>query len=778
VARKLALIIGSGAFEDVRLARLNKPAVDVAGLARVLSDPAIGCFDEVNTLVDSLSADVRRAIARFFAQKSRDDTLLLYYSGHGLRDDRGRLFLAAKDTEESLLSGSAIPSSFITEEMDRCRSRRQILILDCCYSGAFEQGAKGGTSVGTAEAFEGNGFGRVVLTATNSTEFAWEGEEADSSAHSIFSQYLIRGLETGEADRNGDGRITVDELYDYTYERILNEAPRQTPGKWSYKQHGDIVLARCPIATSRTAELPAELRQALESPFARVREGALRHLGELIEGSNLELAKAALAAVRAAIADDSRRVSKTAAEILEARDELPPAISPMELMPAKPNSASAEVEPVPVEQELTQDLAPAPLPELPAAAMVLEMEPPPSEIVPAEPEREGSGSAAAPQEKSTRRAWGALAWVGLVALLGCVAFLMVPSLREHRTPDAQATDKAHEPKVLPPPRPSREDRTGGQAQEKKVPAVPETPKPKVQIPAEQTTGLAGVDIKPIHLAALASGDLAVLDQRGLFLLIPEPLGIHELLSERSFSSFGPWDLVVASTGKGEETIFLTLNNRTPKSGSRKPKLVSFDTSGRLIRTWEFPFLSAFLTGVAIDSNRNIAYLANPIGIDYIYTLDLGQPDAVPVVFRRVSDSRTLGQVILDERHRRLLIADPGQKVIHSVKLGAGSKGSQVLVRDVGKISAFLLDPVASRIYTADVDAKKILVTDLVGEHPKPRIFSNFKELIMPSGLALGPEGGLWIADEKAQAIFLTTKEGKLARRIDLRSRPKEGSGRN
>ena len=63
--------------------------------------------------------------------------------------------------------------------MDRSHSKQLVLILDCCHSGAFGYGAKGvqGASVGTATAFEGTGRGRVVLTATDSTQYAWEGDQ-------------------------------------------------------------------------------------------------------------------------------------------------------------------------------------------------------------------------------------------------------------------------------------------------------------------------------------------------------------------------------------------------------------------------------------------------------------------------------------------------------------------------------------------------------------------------------------------------------------------------
>ncbi len=216
MSRKLALIIGNSEYEDASLSQLVTPDADVDALVGVLQDSEIGGFNDVTPLVNESSATIRLAIARFFSKMKRDDLLLLYFSGHGVRDDHGNLYLAAQDTEHDLLSATAVPAAFITHEMDRSRSQRQVLILDCCHSGAFAQGAKAatGASVGTATAFEGTGYGRVVLTATDSTQYAWEDDDVIGEAeNSVFTHYLIQGLQTGEADANADGRITLNELW-------------------------------------------------------------------------------------------------------------------------------------------------------------------------------------------------------------------------------------------------------------------------------------------------------------------------------------------------------------------------------------------------------------------------------------------------------------------------------------------------------------------------------------------------------------------------------------
>ncbi|MDY6877563.1 MAG: caspase family protein [Chloroflexota bacterium] len=315
---RLALIIANSKYNDPKLARLVTPSRDAAALAKVLRDPAIGGF-EVIILVNKTVQVVRQEIARLYQRKKKDDLLLLYFSGHGVRDDRGDLYLAVKNSKHELLSATAIPAAFITAAMDRSRSQRQALILDCCHSGAFAHGTKGalGASVGTAAAFEGTGYGRVVLTATDSTEYAWEGDQViGKPENSVFTHYLIQGLRTGEADADADGEITLDELYDYVYERVVNETPKQTPGKWTYRQQGGIVIARNPHPVVKPAELPLELQQAVESRLAGVRTGAVSELEQLLHSSDKGLALAARKALMQLVKDDSRQVSAAAASVL------------------------------------------------------------------------------------------------------------------------------------------------------------------------------------------------------------------------------------------------------------------------------------------------------------------------------------------------------------------------------------------------------------------------------------------------------------------------------
>src|SRR6266545_3696977 len=319
---KYALIIGNTEYTDPGLAQLTAPGEDAEDFARVLKDQGICAFDSVNILLNQPSSAVNEAVDEFFDQKKSDDLLLLYFSGHGVRDELGALYLAVKNTNRFRLRSTAVKSDYIRESMDQSRSKRQVLILDCCNSGAFAHGTKAatGVSIGTASAFEGTGYGRVVLTASDATQFAWEGDKViGETNNSLFTHFLVKGLE-GEADRDGDGRITVDELYDYAYDEISRVTPKQTPTKSASKVEGEIVLRQITrMEDIKPVSLPAELIDEIEDTRPYVREAAVQKLEKLLRAKNLGLARSAREALERIVSDENttRRVAQAATLVLE-----------------------------------------------------------------------------------------------------------------------------------------------------------------------------------------------------------------------------------------------------------------------------------------------------------------------------------------------------------------------------------------------------------------------------------------------------------------------------
>lgn len=355
----LALIIASNQYEDPELSQLQAPVQDSEALARVLSDPEIGGF-EVQTLLNAPSFEVNQRIETFFKECKRNDLLLLYFSGHGIKDDSGKLYFAASNSKRKLLHSTAVPAAFVNDMMRISRSRKQVLILDCCYSGAFARGmtVRASDDIGVGEYFK-DGHGQVVLTASDAMQYAFEGDRVKGEGvRSVFTHALVNGLETGEADIDKDGYVSIDELYDYIRERIVEQMPQQEPRKWAFDVRGNIIIARNPKPV--TKPLPVELRQALESPYVGVREGAVRELDHLLQASDKGLILSALDVLKDLKEDDSQKVSTAAAKCLAAYYESQSEEKPEEkdVFEEKEIPVEKEMELAPIRSEKETSISP------------------------------------------------------------------------------------------------------------------------------------------------------------------------------------------------------------------------------------------------------------------------------------------------------------------------------------------------------------------------------------------------------------------------------------
>ena len=332
-----ALVVASSSYTDSALQELQGPRADAAALADVLRDEAIGGFD-VDLLADQPSADVRLRIARFFKDRKSDDLLLLYFSGHGLKDQDGRLYFATTDTDRSVPEATAVSADFVNDVMQRSSARTQVLLLDCCFSGAFARGfaAKGDETVHTAETFEApTGTGRVVLTASAAIQYAFEGDRTvGTGTGSVFTRHLIEGLRTGGADMDGDGEIAVGELYSYVYDRVTAELPSQRPEKFEWGLQGNLYIAH--NASVEEVQLPPDIQHTLASATAEVRIHAVDQLAWLATGQKRRMADAARAALVRLTDDDSRRVREAAQAALDGLEGAPTTPRPSEPPPLEP----------------------------------------------------------------------------------------------------------------------------------------------------------------------------------------------------------------------------------------------------------------------------------------------------------------------------------------------------------------------------------------------------------------------------------------------------------
>jgi uncharacterized caspase-like protein len=317
---RLALVVATGTYTDPGLRRLRAPARDADDLAQVLADPGIGGF-AVTTVIDQAAQQIRLAVEDFLDGRGTGDLLLVYLSCHGLQDDYRRLYFAATDTRKDRLRSTGVEAAWVLDQLEHCRARRQVLILDSCFSGAFAHGAKGEADLGLRDRFLGQGRGRVVLTASTATEYSFEGDPTDAAATaagSVFTAALVQGLRTGAADTDHDGHVSVDDAYAYVFDQVQAAGAAQTPQRWLYGAEGKILLARSPAGPAVTpAPLPESLRAGLDSPYPGIRMGAVTELGEWLAGGDPARAATARRHLREIADTDNPRVAAAARTLLD-----------------------------------------------------------------------------------------------------------------------------------------------------------------------------------------------------------------------------------------------------------------------------------------------------------------------------------------------------------------------------------------------------------------------------------------------------------------------------
>ncbi len=277
--KRYGVLIASSSFPDEpKLHDLNCPENDVDGLYEVLTDDSIGAFSELQVVKNEPSHTALRKVHQVLRKAGRDDFVLIYYAGHGKTDLAGRLHLATTETVTDELETTSIPAQRIRTLIDNARTTKVALILDCCYSGAIEKSFLRGSVEDQLNIMAG-GRGTFIMTASTDVQTA---REEVREGYGIFTKHLIDGIR-GEADVDGNGIVTMNELYDYVHREVMADS-HQEPMKWNLNVQGEMVIAQ-------SGRKPREERRVAirEKLFALSNEGALPDLvfTKAVQVSNL-----------------------------------------------------------------------------------------------------------------------------------------------------------------------------------------------------------------------------------------------------------------------------------------------------------------------------------------------------------------------------------------------------------------------------------------------------------------------------------------------------------
>lgn len=257
--RHYAVVVGISHYQDRSIPSLQYASRDAREFHRYLVDPFGGGLDnrDVILLLDNEAtlSGMRVAINRVFRQANENDTVTIYFAGHGSPDSPerpDRLFLLPYDSNFEDIMSTAFPMDDLTRTLsDRslARAGRITLFADACHSGGiganFEIARRalvptqfidlGQALLSSIEELarendaEAAAFNRrrsiAVITASEANETSQEGPQW-GGGHGVFTYALLQGLR-GQADLNQDGIVTLGEVIQF----VNSFVERETSGK-------------------------------------------------------------------------------------------------------------------------------------------------------------------------------------------------------------------------------------------------------------------------------------------------------------------------------------------------------------------------------------------------------------------------------------------------------------------------------------------------------------------------------------------------------------------
>ncbi|HME08272.1 MAG TPA: SUMF1/EgtB/PvdO family nonheme iron enzyme [Bryobacteraceae bacterium] len=221
VQRKLALVIGNGAYPGNVL---KNPRNDAAAVARTLR--TLG-FDDVTEKHDLNNREMREEIDKFAASINKGDLVWVYYAGHGVQaNERNYLIPVDFKGDEADLNYEAYPADQLRDKLEKSGARLRILVLDACRNNPFRRSKRDGTHglVHMDSSMEGTYI--AFATADNSVA-----EDNPGESNGLFTKYLLTALTTSGMDLKQAFERTKEDVYaasdhhqrPYTYDGVVGQ---------------------------------------------------------------------------------------------------------------------------------------------------------------------------------------------------------------------------------------------------------------------------------------------------------------------------------------------------------------------------------------------------------------------------------------------------------------------------------------------------------------------------------------------------------------------------
>lgn len=231
-----ALVIGNNSYRDQagQWTPLQTAASDASAISALLKI-SYG-FSDVTTLIDAGRSDVLKALNELESRTRKNDSVLVYYAGHGYLDDsssRGYWIPVDANSDDP---ASYLRNSTIRDEVSiiAAKARHTLLISDSCFSGSLLR--RGGSPKLPDKPSE-RYYKKVAAKKSVQIMTAGGQEYVDDnyreSGHSPFTYFLLNELK-----HNDKKLLTASEVSSNVIKAVANNV-RQLPEQGVLHGAGD-----------------------------------------------------------------------------------------------------------------------------------------------------------------------------------------------------------------------------------------------------------------------------------------------------------------------------------------------------------------------------------------------------------------------------------------------------------------------------------------------------------------------------------------------------------
>jgi hypothetical protein len=178
-----------------------------------------------NEKLRPLRANLTAELTSWLKKPGPNDTVIVYFSGHGFRDTDGKMYLAPLDIDPDQPAATGISIEWLREQIAGCAADFKLLLIDACHAGS----EKGNDKSAVAASELGKDFEQLEKVVTLASSRADQVSQIwEDKSQSLFSYWLNQGLK-GHADSNNDGEVDIDELFKYVERLVSATAQKHFP---------------------------------------------------------------------------------------------------------------------------------------------------------------------------------------------------------------------------------------------------------------------------------------------------------------------------------------------------------------------------------------------------------------------------------------------------------------------------------------------------------------------------------------------------------------------